>query len=328
MPLMLATGRMVARAPPFGGIGEPSNISDVVSKVKNLEESMEAFMKSQSDQIRELTEIVTVNACQRPSAPMTNLHILKETSNLETPRSKKRRLENENNDARNDLARQPPALHTEEVLDPSQPGHGHAGGARSYAAAAGTRQQVGGITSLSQLQGQTQPRFRKNSILVYGKATTGKSESEEILAADVELVATGVARDASSEQLRDFITAKGIEVLDIEKLTTYEHARTNTFKVKIKAAQYNKAMNPDIWPLRVGVRHFRQPRRDQSNRLSWQDQANKSGGMINQLRTVQDRSNHQNEQQQLRQPQFPYYQNQYHHAQVHHGYQQQLLGQP
>ena len=165
---------------------------------------------------------------------MTNLNILKETSNLETPRSKKRRLENENNDARNDLARQPPAPPAVEVFGPSQPGHA---GAKSYAAAAGTRQQFGGITPLNQSQGQTQPRFRKNSILVYGKATTGKDESEEILAADVDLVATGVARDASSEQLKDFITAKGIEVLDIEKLTTYEHARTNTFKVKIKAAQ-------------------------------------------------------------------------------------------
>ena len=78
------------------------------------------------------------------------------------------------------------------------------------------------------------------------------------------------------------------------------------------------------------MRHFRQPRRDQSNRPSWQDQANKSGGMINQQRTVQGRYNHQNEQQQLRQPQFPYHQNQqqYQQAQVHHGYQQQFLGQP
>ena len=108
-------------------------------------------------------------------------------------------------------------------------------------------------------------------MLVFGNATTNSRGGEEILAADVELVATGVSRDATTEQLRNFLQSKGVEVVELALLTTYEHARTNTFKVKIKASQYSKAMSPDVWPFRVGVRHYRQPKRDQ-NITSWAQQ--------------------------------------------------------
>ena len=96
----------------------------------------------------------------------------------------------------------------------------------SYATAAS--RNMTGITPL-------QPQ-RKNSVLVYGKATTGQNDCEEILAADVELVATGFSRDATNEQFKDFIVVKGIVVMEIEKMTTFEQARTNTFRIKIKAA--------------------------------------------------------------------------------------------
>ena len=54
---------------------------------------------------------------------------------------------------------------------------------------------------------------------------------------------------------------KGICLLDIEKLTKAEEARTNTYRVKIKASEYDRAMNPDVWPYRFGVRHYIPPRR-------------------------------------------------------------------
>ena len=303
-PLILATSRMIARAPPFGAISESSNITDVVSKVKNLEDCMGAFMKKQSDQMKELTEIVAVNAYQKkPSAPL-----LRETGNLETPRTKRRRLEDE------ELSQQPSAPPAKDVLEEQ---HGPVNGAGSYAGvAAGPAppHQGGGVKGITPI---TQARFRKKSVLVYGKATIGKNDTEEILAADVELVATGVAKDASSEQLEEFIVGKGIDVVEITKLTTFEQARTNTFKIKIKAAQYTKAMDPDIWPLRVGVRHYRQPRRDQNTGNSWNDQTNKSGGVINQQRSTQRRY----PQQQQYQPQ-PQGQQQQHYNQQPRYYQQ------
>ena len=157
----------------------------------------------------------------------------------ETPRTKKRRLENSSGDENAQLGQKPfvppPALQTM--------------GARNYAAAAAApAPAVGGVTPLNQYRDtpSNQQRFRRRSILVYGNATTGKDDTEEILAADIELVATGVAKDATSDQLKEFVMAKGINVLEIMKLTTFEHARTNTFKIKIRAAQYNEAMKPSM----------------------------------------------------------------------------------
>ena len=101
------------------------------------------------------------------------------------------------------------------------------------------------------------------------------------LAADVELAAYGVSKDATEEQLKEFISNKGICVTDVKKLTTYEQARTNTFKVSIKASDYDKAIRPEVWPLRVGVRLFRPKRTTQS----WAQQSAAAGGNIQTART-------------------------------------------
>ena len=49
-------------------------------------------------------------------------------------------------------------------------------------------------------------------------------------------------------------------------------------KVIIKAASHEKAMDKDLWPLRVGVRYFRAPpRKPQQDRSSWAAQSSPSG---------------------------------------------------
>ena len=74
--------------------------------------------------------------------------------------------------------------------------------------------------------------------------------------------------------------SKGIDVKDIKKLTTFEGARTNTFKVCIKASDYDKALKPEVWPLRVGVRLFRPKRTFDGKPSPWAQQSAKSGGNI------------------------------------------------
>ena len=76
--------------------------------------------------------------------------------------------------------------------------------------------------------------------------------------------------------MKEFIVSKGINVTGVKKLTTYEQARTNTFKVSIKASDYDKAIKPEVWPLRVGVRLFRQKRSTQS----WAQQSAATGGNV------------------------------------------------
>ena len=110
---------------------------------------------------------------------------------------------------------------------------------------------------------------------MYGTSKVGSDDSEQLLAADVALVATGVSKEASTQQLKEFIEGKGIGVISVEKLTREDvDTRTNTFKVVIKLSDYEKAMMPEIWPYRVGVRHYRPPRRQQGP--SWEQQTRQS----------------------------------------------------
>ena len=110
------------------------------------------------------------------------------------------------------------------------------------------------------------------------------------LAADVDLVASGVARDASAKQLEDFLKVKGINVIKVECLTkpelvAEEKVRSKTMKVTVKAAELQKAMDPGVWPYRVGVRHFRAPQRSRQGAGEglWASQSAQSGGRLDNI---------------------------------------------
>ena len=114
---------------------------------------------------------------------------------------------------------------------------------------------------------------------MFGAAKTGKDDTEELLAADADanLVASGVSKDATCEQLKEFIMNKGITVTDIELISLAPQRRTNTFRVAIKIADFDKAMDPNVWPYRVGVRRFRPHRPKQG---TWASQSAQSGGNV------------------------------------------------
>ena len=115
-------------------------------------------------------------------------------------------------------------------------------GAVSYSRAATL--QPSGISGIDKIQpeGASQPTRRRQSIM-FGTARTGKDNGVRLLAADVCLVASGVSKDATPKQLMEFIQSKGISVTNVELLTQHPEARTNTFKVVIKPADYEKAIN-------------------------------------------------------------------------------------
>ena len=55
------------------------------------------------------------------------------------------------------------------------------------------------------------------------------------------------------------LSSKGLHILECNQVS-HPQARTKSFKVKIKAEDYEKAMNGDTWPYRIRVRpykHFR-----------------------------------------------------------------------
>ena len=83
-----------------------------------------------------------------------------------------------------------------------------------------------------------------------------------MLTADVNLVASGVGKGCSPEFLRDFLVGKGITPVEVVMLTKKEvldQVRTLTFRIAVKAADYEAALKPEVWPYRVGVRHYKAP---------------------------------------------------------------------
>ena len=53
--------------------------------------------------------------------------------------------------------------------------------------------------------------------------------------------------------------------------------RTNTFRVAIKIADFDKSMDQNVWPYRVGVRRFRPHRPKQG---TWASQSAQSGANV------------------------------------------------
>ena len=71
-----------------------------------------------------------------------------------------------------------------------------------------------------------------------------------------------MSKDATVDQLKNFITSKGITVTDVELLTKFykEESKSYSYRIAIKAADYEKALKPDVWPYRVSIRLYKTKR--------------------------------------------------------------------
>ena len=261
------------------------NIADVLNKVKELEVTFKACLKENSDQIKSIGEIVNnvrhdSNKLSVPQ-PQANSRVsvlISENEKREnggiTPPSKKRKacdqpvINPPNNvpgiqllpesDKQKSLLQPPGTSWCTVAAKPST---------QSAQIAPRNQTQVGPNVS-SQTPRHQRGAWRKSLNILHGTA-----DSSNTLAANVSLVAYGVAKDATADGLKAFLEARGIAVIECVNLTTFEFARTHSYKVTIKAAQYEQATKPEIWPFRVGVRLFKQFRnRETDQQSSWDAQ--------------------------------------------------------
>ena len=78
-------------------------------------------------------------------------------------------------------------------------------------------------------------------------------------------------------------------MVDCVLLTKYDAARSLVFKITMKATDFEKATDPDIWPYRVGLRFYKQFNNSQAKQRV-PDYAGKkhvrvNGGILNDRRT-------------------------------------------
>ena len=97
----------------------------------------------------------------------------------------------------------------------------------TYAAAMHSTQQ-------NQSNQQNQFKPRRKSTLLFGQAKTGKDNQTQLLAANVNLVASGVSKAATDNQLKEFLEEKGIKVTEIECMTYHPEARTKFLKLQLQ----------------------------------------------------------------------------------------------
>ena len=180
MPLVLASSGMMGRCPSSWG------------KVHMLEEAMACHMDQQAKQMEKLCqEVAAVRAVasKTPSFPGITLDI------LDTP-SKKRKINQ--------------AGQAEEDKQQS-----YAGAALAGVQPIGQQHQKNLRIIQSMLQQpklQTPPTRQQKNICFGTSKTSGDEGRETLLAANVDLVASGVGKDCTNENLKEFLINKGIDV--------------------------------------------------------------------------------------------------------------------
>ena len=269
LPMLLCSSPMIGEFPAFHCDSEKMTFADVVSKIKVVENSLGAFMKQNSEQMKALNDtIVTLNVPPR-QAPMVmnpaarHVRTIQGTGSspsdlidLGTP-GKKRKIGEDGTGIPPLAAPSPSFLN---VASRNMP--------------PASRQQLSNASAYT----PRGPSQRRNSTIVYGSS---RANGNLELAADVNLVASGVSRDATPDQLKSFLISRGLRVTDIELLTNFRRAEARSFsyRIAIKADDYEKALNADIWPHRVGVRLFKN-RRNFLNHSSWASQSAQTGGNV------------------------------------------------
>ena len=109
---------------------------------------------------------------------------------------------------------------------------------------------------LALLAPSSKPNTKKTTNeTLYGTAQGQTNDLQ--LAADIHLVAKGVGKQVTAIRLAEFLESRGMKVVDCELLTTYENARSLSYKVTIKASDYVKSRDPATWPYRVSVHPYR-----------------------------------------------------------------------
>ena len=103
-----------------------------------------------------------------------------------------------------------------------------------------------------------------------------KTVQTNTLAADIDLVVYGIATHITEKDLYEHMWRTGLSVVRCMLLTTYEHARSLTFKLTIKASDYEKSQDPAIWPSGVSVKPYKEKK---NNRKKVNDGASERHGI-------------------------------------------------
>ena len=88
----------------------------------------------------------------------------------------------------------------------------------------------------------------------FGTAISGNEDQTQVKAADFTLVTSGVSKNVTADQLKEFVTKKGLIIKSCELLTNVDknpNARSED------SEEYEKSKDGIYWPYRIYVRMFK-----------------------------------------------------------------------
>ena len=225
LPLVLASSKMMLRAPRFWGKDKGEDISGVAVEIKELKEAMVGFMKQNEKQINELKEEVG-NATKVIAKPKIIARPLAQTQEPETPvtpgGTKRTRFEFENE------------------VDVDGEVNENAWTNVTYAQKISEKKKDTAKTLVDMLSKAKNPKeTNKEKVktkVIYGSA---KADTEDVnLAADVSLAAFNVNKGCSKDHMKTFLIEKGIDVVDVIEVTREEvlsNVKVKSMKVIVRA---------------------------------------------------------------------------------------------
>ena len=232
MPLILAGPEQLRRCPGAGSSSQTVPVQELETKIESLEKCMTDYMDYNKKQIEALTAEVkkTVETRKTPGIPEI-------TINSPAPGKKRKTSEI-----------------TVEGEVYSTPAGGMVPSRPSFSQVAMTGvvpiQPLGRQSSSSHPVTSEMMKMAIENAFISQEKSKNKQKGRNVfrgnaaeaeasnLAADVDLVASGVAKDAKTEQMVDFLKAKGIDVMKVESLTKPElitegKVRSQTMKVTV-----------------------------------------------------------------------------------------------
>ena len=250
---------MMLRAPRFWGKDKGDDIAGVAAELKELKEAMVGFIKQNEKQKSELKEEV-VNANSVLTKPRIGPKMTEVPATPCTPggSAKRTRFEFESD--------------IEEVEVPEEEAFKKVTYDKKAAAKKDTAvETLAAILSQSKKEKSKKDDNPKSKV-IFGSA---KVDSEAAnIAADVSLVVFGVNKEFSRDSMKTFLIEKSIDVIDVIDMTREEvldNVKVKTMKVVVKASQYERAMDPSIWPCRVGVRLWKDKEAQKARYERWQE---------------------------------------------------------
>ena len=236
MPLFLGTSNMVMQTPSSNVHDEKVYSGEIVKTLKTLEDSMKRFVVKKNEDNK--NQVNNENVENHLKTLEESINCLVKSPGLNTT-CEKDHGDYVDNRPWSEVVR---GKRRGESVMPSQ---------------ITTNNGVNGVDKTN--------NWRKSLNLLQGTALG--TDGKETLSSDIDLVTYGVTKNITAIQLSNFMQNKGLNAIDCVLLTKYNGARSLTFNITIKATDFEKAKDPDIWPYRIGLRYYKQFNNIQANQI-------------------------------------------------------------